>query len=146
MLFKDLKEIIKEADEATEETPIDGETPAQSEKEKPTKPEAAKKAVKDATDGVGNEVYDVAAELAEFLGKALPSTYPDLREVEAEKGMVIIKGGAKYLHKKGEEFTNVVQEYVIASLGTEEMKKIKLNGPFIANNDANISIKTAEVK
>ena len=142
MLFKDLKKIIIEQNEIN----VNNDDKQKSiKKEIPKRAKRDVEAVKVASDGIGNESYDIAAKVAEFLGTVLPSTYPEIREVEAEKAIVIIKNAAKIMKsEKAKEFNNVIQQYVAATLGTKGMREFKISGPFPANRDVNIVFQLAK--
>ena len=91
------------------------------------------------SDGIGNETYDAVIKVAEFLERVLPSTYPEVKKVDAEKAIVIIRNAAQIMKSdKAKEFTNVIKQYITATLGLKKMKKFKIIGPFIANKDVNI--------
>lgn len=151
MFLKDLIKIISEADEAVTPTPdaptektIDTSTVEQP-KEKLKKSLRDVKSIKDASDGIGNETFDVAVKLTNYLKGVLRYTYADIDTIKAEKGLVIIKGGAVYMTpEKSDEFSNVIQQYVTAFLDTDGLKKFSIAGPFKANNDVNLVFQKSE--
>ena len=123
MLFKDLKEILIEINEISNSINKNKQIINN----------------KKMSDGIGNETYDAVIKVAEFLERVLPSTYPEVKKVDAEKAIVIIRNAAQIMKSdKAKEFTNVIKQYITATLGLKKMKKFKIIGPFIANKDVNI--------
>ena len=123
MLFKDLKETLIEINEISNSINKNKQIINN----------------KKMSDGIGNETYDAVIKVAEFLERVLPSTYPEVKKVDAEKAIVIIRNAAQIMKSdKAKEFTNVIKQYITATLGLKKMKKFKIIGPFIANKDVNI--------
>jgi len=148
MLLKDLKSIINEADAPAEAPKApEGETPATPDKSTIQKTVRAKRdveAVKQASDGIGEEEFKVAGEVAEFLEKTLPSVYK-VGNISADKGMVVINNASQYLKgEQSDEFTNVIQQYVATALGAKGMKSFNITGPFPANKDVNLVFQSVE--
>lgn len=147
MLFKDLKSIMTEADETTEtqpaETPAtpDQETQVQPTKETPKIAKRDKEAVKTASDGVGQEVFDMAAKISEFLQTNLRPSYPSISDIKADKGLITIVGGAKAQSANG--FDDGLKMYLAAAMG-DEMKNFE--DPLISTmgNDIKILIRNKE--
>ena len=85
--MKNLKELIKEADEPTE-----GEEGAEKQKpEVPKKPAKTVQQVKDASDGVGHETFDLSSKIGETLQSNLPM-FMNLKGVSTDNGSITISG------------------------------------------------------
>ena len=138
MLYKTLKKNILEQNENEQKNQ------KLNTKSIPRKARRDIELAKTTSDGIGNETYDIAIQVAKFLGTILPTIYPEIRKVEAEKSVVVIKNAAKLLKgNKSKEFINVIQMYVTAILGTRGMKKFNITGPFPANRDVNLVFQIA---
>ncbi len=85
MLLKNLKKLIKEADEAADE----GKEGSESEPEKQRKPSQDDKNIKDASDGIGNEGYELSTEIGEMLQSSL-AMYFELSGVDISNGSITI--------------------------------------------------------
>lgn len=141
MLFKNLKEIICEVDE-TDSTVDSNETNTdnKSDNTSPRKPKQTIKHVADASDGVGNEAYDISNEIAKTLETDLTEYY-NIYKVEASNNKITItaklnkmKDGLLTSKMTGnaipnETLLNTIQQIIIADLG-KEIDKFKLDGPF----------------
>ena len=134
MLFKDLKNIV-EADQP--ELDAEGNPIVPEKTETPVKTDKQRQLDKSTSDGIGNEAINTATTVAEFLQSVLGQSYK-VGDVTSEKSMVIIKDAGEYMDSNAEEFTNAVQQYIVASIGKEGMDKFEINGPFKSGTNINI--------
>jgi len=137
MLYKDLKEIIFEADEENSITDSDTE---QSKKEIPKKPKKSIQNVKDASDGIGNEAYDISNKIANTLETDLTSFY-NIEKVYASNNKITINAKVKKMNSglltskmtghpiPHETLLNTIRQIIIADLG-DDIDNFKLDGPF----------------
>jgi len=134
MLLKDLIMVVEASSEPESSTNGNSVTNSVApKKEAPIKPTKQKKLEKATADGVGNEAYDIAQKVSEFLGNIIVAKYKEITDVRADKGMVRILGAGKLA--LDEEFINVVQQYVTAAIGNK-INNFDISGPFKSNNDA----------
>lgn len=135
MLFKDLKSIIKEADEAAAPAPAP-ETPATADaqpldtKLKANKPQKATQNVKQASDGIGKESYKISTKLETKLKMTLTSML-NIQSIKVSNNSVKIvfdfsKGKDKFIMK--ETGSEISQEDAIAFIQMEIMAGLGSKG------------------
>jgi hypothetical protein len=117
MLFKDLKEIMTEADEvAQEETPApEGENPEPVEKETPKKAKRDVEAVKNASDGIGHEAYKLSTTLETKLETSLTNLY-NIKDVKVNNNTVYINFDKPNVYKMKQNGFDVTEEDMVAQI------------------------------
>lgn len=138
MRLKDLRNKMNEADEAAAgDDAVEGEE--EKEVVKPNKPQDDVQKVKDASDGIGAEAYEMSNKIASVLETDLPKYY-NVSEVAASNNTITITADIKKM-KDGlitskmtgevipsEQLLSTIQMMVVADVG-EEIDNFEMNGP-----------------
>lgn len=137
MLFKELKDLVIEAEE--ENVPADGNTDVTNVAPIQRKPKKVIQDVKDASDGIGNEAYSVSNELANTLETDLTEYY-NIDSVKASNNKITIIANVKKMKNNqitskmtgdpisSETLLDTIQQIIAADLG-KDLDKYKLTGP-----------------
>lgn len=110
MLFKDLKNIINEADEANNEPPVDDTQEPENTSIK-RKPMSTKKDVQKASDGVGKESYKNSIKIETKLETTLKSLF-NVESVKVANNVVTVVF----------KFSGDVDKFIVPSTGREVTK------------------------
>lgn len=132
MLLKNLRMVMNEADEvATSTTPTE-DTPATPivKQKKPTRQDDIEKA---SVDGLANEETKYASMIRQYLPNVLKAASFTTGTIKQTKGMITIPNTT-------EDIKPIVEQSIIAALGTENFKKITHSIIFTSTNSLIITI------
>lgn len=130
MLLKNLRMVMNEADEVAAAPTADTQTAPIVKPKKPTRQDELEKA---SADGLANEETKYASMIRQYLPNVLKAASFTTGTIKQTKGMITISNTV-------EDIKPIVEQAIIAALGTENFKKITHNIIFTSTKSLIITI------